>query len=150
MAYGRGVGPLCGSRGETIHVRFLASADMPHFLLTYGDARRLVGVVIMEAPSMFHARMNSVVRRFAAGVPFGDCHELSAKMMTAIPPTQVGRMMSGAEASQLIFRLVEGRRRPEKSRSHKPGDRGPAPTRAARLRRAALDPLPRSHYRGGL
>jgi hypothetical protein len=67
------------------------SRDVPHFLLTYGTPRRLVGVVIMEAPSMFQARMNSVARRIAAGVPFGECHELSAKM-----------------------RLVEGRDRPEK------------------------------------
>jgi hypothetical protein len=87
---------------------------MSHFLLTYGDARRLVGVVIMEAPSMFQARMNSVVRRFASGVPFGECHELSAKMMTAMPPTQIGRMMSVAEAAQVIRRLVEGRGRPSR------------------------------------
>jgi hypothetical protein len=34
-------------------------------------------------------------------------------MMTSVPPTQIGRMMSGAEAAQMILRLVEGRGRPE-------------------------------------
>jgi hypothetical protein len=82
---------------------------MPHFLLTFGDPNRApVGVVIIEAPSMFQARMTAVVRRFAAGVPFAEGHELSAKMMTLIPPMLVGRMMSGAEAEQLLFGLLRG------------------------------------------
>jgi hypothetical protein len=71
---------------------------MPHFLLTFVDAGRPVTVVIMEAPSMFQARMNAVVQRFAPGVPFGNGYELSAKMMAAIPPIKIGRIMSGPEA----------------------------------------------------
>jgi hypothetical protein len=82
---------------------------MPHFLLTFGNASRLAGVVILEAPSMPQARMTAVVRNIAAGVPFGEGHELSAKMVTTIPPTLIGRVMSGAEAAQLILRLVDGR-----------------------------------------
>jgi len=40
---------------------------MPHFLLTFGDARRPpVGAVIIEAPSMFQARITTVVQRLAA------------------------------------------------------------------------------------
>jgi hypothetical protein len=54
------------------------------------------------------------VRRLAPGVPFGEGLKFSAKMMTAIPPEEIGRMMSGVEAAQLIFRLVEGRDRAEK------------------------------------
>jgi hypothetical protein len=54
-------------------------------------------------------------RPVAAGVPFGESHEISARMMASIPPALIGRMMSGAEATQLLLRLVEGRRgRPEK------------------------------------
>jgi hypothetical protein len=105
--------------------------DMPYFLLTYCNARRLVGVVLMEAPSMFQARMNSVVRRFAAGVPFGECHELTAKMMTAVPPTQIGRVMFGMEASLVIRRLIEGRDSPEEMSGRRRG----VPTSAQRLRR---------------
>jgi hypothetical protein len=88
------------------------SFEMPHFLLTFGDARRSpVGVVIIEAPSMFQARMTAVVRRFAPGVPFGEGLEVSAKMMASIPPEQIGRMLSGEEASRLILRLVDSRGR---------------------------------------
>ena len=73
---------------------------MPYFLLTFGDARRPpVGAIIIEAPSMFQARMTAVVRRLAPGVPFGEGLKLTAKMMAAIPPEEIGRMMSGVEAA---------------------------------------------------
>jgi hypothetical protein len=86
---------------------------MPHFLLTFGDASRPpVGAVIIEAPSMFQARMTAVVRRLAPRVPFGQGLKLSAKMITAIPAEEIGRMMSGVEATELILRLVQGRGRP--------------------------------------
>jgi hypothetical protein len=86
---------------------------MPHFLLTFGDARRPPGAaVIIEAPSMFQARMTAVVRRLAPGVPFGESLKLSPEMMAAIPPEDIGRMMSGVETAELIRRLVQGRGRP--------------------------------------
>jgi hypothetical protein len=47
---------------------------------------------------MFQARMTAVVRRLAPTVPFGEGLNLTAKMMTSIPPEQIGRMMSGVEA----------------------------------------------------
>jgi hypothetical protein len=90
-----------------------AHARMPYFLLTFGDASRPpVAAIIMEAPSMFQARTTAVVRRLAFGVPFGEGLNLSAEMMTSIPPEQIGRMMSGLEAAELILRLVQSRRRP--------------------------------------
>jgi hypothetical protein len=56
---------------------------MPHFLLTFGDANRPpVGAVIIEAPSMFHARMTAVVRSLAPGVPFGEALKLTARTAT--------------------------------------------------------------------
>jgi len=88
---------------------------MPHFLLTFGHAdERPVGVVIIEAPSMFQAHVSAVARQLAPGVPFGECHELSANMMTSIPPTMIGRVMSSTEAEQLLTR---GRPRVDESRS---------------------------------
>jgi hypothetical protein len=71
--------------------------------------QRRDGAVIIEAPSMFQARVTAVVRRLAPGLPFGEGLKLSAKMMTAIPPEQIGRMMSGVEAAELIVQLVQGR-----------------------------------------
>jgi hypothetical protein len=61
---------------------------------------------------MVQARMTAVVRRLASSVPFGEGLNLSDKMMTSIPPEQIGRMMSGLEAAELILRLVQGRGRP--------------------------------------
>src|SRR6516225_8381673 len=83
---------------------------MPHFLLVCRDASRPVGVVIIEAPSMLEAYANA---RNLTDVTFGETHELSAKMMTSMPPSQIGRLMSGAEAAQMIRRLVERRAKPE-------------------------------------
>jgi hypothetical protein len=92
--------------------RLRLAACMPHFLLTFGDASRPpLGAAIIEAPSVFQACMTAVVRRLAPGVPFGEVLYLSAKMMMSIPPEQIGRMLSGKEASILIRRLVEGRDR---------------------------------------
>jgi hypothetical protein len=53
--------------------------------------------------------MTSVARRVAPGVPFGEGLKLSAEMLAAIPPGEIGRIMSGVEAAELIFRLVENR-----------------------------------------
>jgi len=90
---------------------------MPHFLLVCRESGRPVGVVIMVAPSMLEALTNA---ENLADVPFGEAHELSAKMMTAMPPTQIGRTMSGAEAAQMIGRLVERREKPEEMTSRFP------------------------------
>ena len=87
---------------------------MPYFLQTFGDVSRPpVGAVVIEAPSMFQARMTIVARRLAPGVPFGESLKLTAKMVAAIPPEEIGRVMSGVEAAELILRLVRDRGRPE-------------------------------------
>jgi hypothetical protein len=86
---------------------------MPHFLLVCGDSSQPVGVVITEAPSMLQAHTDAVAQGLDAGFSFGEVHELSSEMMTSVPPTLIGRMMSGAEAAQMIRRLVEGRGRSE-------------------------------------
>jgi hypothetical protein len=87
---------------------------MPHFWLTYGKAGRLIGVVIMEGPTLIQARMNAAVEGIIdAGAPFVEGHKLSARLMAAVRPSQIARKMSGAEAAQLI-RWLEGHRKPEK------------------------------------
>jgi hypothetical protein len=100
-------------KSRLLALRAAPAQQMSYFWLTYGSADGLVGVVIMEAPSMLQARMNAAVRNIAAGAPFADGHELSARLMASVPPTQVGRMLSGAEAAELIRRL-DSRRTPEK------------------------------------
>src|ERR1700676_1743898 len=76
---------------------------MPHFLLTFGDARRPpAGAVIIEAPSMFQARVTAVVRRLVPGVPFGEGLKLSANMMMAISPEEIAKMVFGKEDRQPV------------------------------------------------
>jgi hypothetical protein len=86
---------------------------MPHFLLVCGEPSRPVAVAIMEAPSMLQAHTNGVAQGLARPEPLGEIHELGAKMMKSVPPAQIGRMISGAEAARVIARLVEGRGEPE-------------------------------------
>jgi hypothetical protein len=92
-------------KSRLLALRAAPAQQMSYFWLTYGSADGLVGVVIMEAPSMLQARMNAAVRSITAGAPFAEGHELSARLMASVPPTQVGRMLSGVEAAELIRRL---------------------------------------------
>ena len=86
---------------------------MPYFLQTFGDATRPPGgAVVIEAPSMFQARMTIVARRLAPSVPFGEGLKLSAEMILAIPPEDIGRLMTGVKAMELILRIVRDRGRP--------------------------------------
>jgi hypothetical protein len=60
---------------------------------------------------MFQARMTIVARRLAPGVPFGEGLKLSAEMILAIPPEDIGRLMTGVKAMELILRIVRDRGR---------------------------------------
>jgi hypothetical protein len=84
---------------------------MAHFWLTYGAGNKVIGAIILEAPSMLQARMDATVAGLDAGAPFVEGHPLGAELMASIPPAKIGRMMSGSEAAKLIS-LLEGRRRP--------------------------------------
>jgi hypothetical protein len=88
---------------------------MPHFWLTYRDGVRLIGVVIDEAPSLIQARLKAAVRSIDRGAPFATGHLLGAELVALVPPTQIGRMLSGAEAAKLLARF-EGlkHRRPDR------------------------------------
>jgi hypothetical protein len=44
-------------------------------------------------------------------VPFAEGHEVSANLIAPVPPTQIGRMLSGTEAMRLIRRLEDCVRR---------------------------------------
>jgi uncharacterized protein YfaP (DUF2135 family) len=62
---------------------------------------------------MFQAYTNAVTQGLAAGLTFGEVHELTAKMAGTIPPDQIDRMLAGKEAARMIVRLVESRATPE-------------------------------------
>jgi hypothetical protein len=91
---------------------------MAHFWLTYREAGRPVGVVIVDAPSLIHARLEAAARGIDAGAPFAEGHELSSTLVASILPSQIGRKMSGAEAAELI-RWLEDSRPSERPRLRK-------------------------------
>jgi hypothetical protein len=62
--------------------------------LTYGRAGRLIGVVIMEAPTLIQARMDAAVEGIIdAGAHVVEGHKLSAKLMA---PPESGLFISQA------------------------------------------------------
>jgi hypothetical protein len=86
--------------------------EPPPLACPFGDASQApVGVVIIEAPSTLQARMTAVVRRRAPGVPFGEGLNITAEMTMAIPPEEIGRVMSGVEPAERILRIVQHRGR---------------------------------------
>jgi hypothetical protein len=101
--------PQAAVSAPVLKSRLLALAQqMSYFWLTYGSADGLIGVVIMEASTLIQARMRATAQGIAAaGAPFAGGHELSANLIALVPPTQIGRMMSGTEAMQLIRRLED-------------------------------------------
>jgi hypothetical protein len=57
---------------------------MPHFWLSYRDAGRLVGVVIVESTSLIQARLNAAVGGVDAGATFAEGHELGSDLMVLV------------------------------------------------------------------
>jgi hypothetical protein len=97
-------------KSRLMALRAMPAKQMSYFWLTYGSADGLIGVVVMEASTLTQARKKVSVQGIAAAdAPFAEGHELSARLMASVPPTQVGRMMSGAEAVELIRRFDDRR-----------------------------------------
>jgi hypothetical protein len=90
---------------------------MPHFWMNYRDSGRLVGVVIMDAPSLIQAGLKAI-RGVGAGATFADGHELTADQVALVPAGKIGRMLSADEAERLLANLeaprTERPRQPEK------------------------------------
>jgi hypothetical protein len=82
---------------------------MPYFWMIYRDSGRLVGAVIMEAPSLIQAGLNAR-RVVGAGATFAEGHELRADQAALVPAGKIGRMLSTDEAERLLAKL-EGQTR---------------------------------------
>jgi hypothetical protein len=122
MAKLKGKQPEVAISAPVLKSRLLALQAAPtqqksYFWLTYGSADGLVGVIIVEASTLIHARMRASVQGLAAGALFAEGHELSARLMALAPSTKVGRMLSGAEATELIGLLDARPRRANSGRA---------------------------------
>ena len=72
------------------------------FWLTYRRAGRLCGVLILDGPSLIHARLVAAVRGLDAGADFAEGHLLDAESAASIPAKHVGRMLTLREAERLL------------------------------------------------
>ena len=75
---------------------------MSHFRLCYRDPGQRINVVIMEAPSMIHARLKAALAARDGGMIFSEGHELGAEMAPLVQP---GRVLSADDAMELLGRF---------------------------------------------
>jgi hypothetical protein len=75
--------------------------------LTYLRSGKMVGVVVIEAPSLIDARMRAALEAVEAGVDFAEGHEIDAARSALVPAEQLERLLSIEEANRLLKRLDE-------------------------------------------
>jgi hypothetical protein len=75
---------------------------MVNFWLCYRDSKQRFSVIIVEARSLFHARMKAALAGRSDGMIFTEGHALSADMAPLIRP---GRVLSTDDAMEPLNRL---------------------------------------------
>jgi hypothetical protein len=87
------------------------------FWLTCHRNNRPVGVVIVEAASVIHARMRASLEGLANGLAFEKSLMIPVDIADHVPSECVGRMLSVKEANDLLDRIEHERRGSKKSRT---------------------------------
>jgi hypothetical protein len=70
--------------------------------------RKIVGIAIVEAPSLYHARMRAAVARIGKAADFSEGLEIDAAHVRAIPHKLIGKLLSPEQAAELKGRLSNG------------------------------------------
>ena len=91
----------------------------------YCHGGRLVGVAIIEAESLLHARMRAAAQKIGRAADCAEGKEIDAEHAALVPGDHIGRMLSPEEAGQLIDRM-----RAAKTRLQRPPADAPASMRA--------------------
>jgi hypothetical protein len=73
--------------------------------LCYRNKGKLVGVAIIEAPSLYHARMQAAVQGIGRVADYSEGKEVAAEHAALIPQDRIGRLLLPEEAQQLIERI---------------------------------------------
>jgi hypothetical protein len=73
--------------------------------LCYRNEGKLVGVAVIEAPSIYHARMQAAVRGIGRAADYAEGKEVAAEHAALIPQDCISRLLSPQEAQQLIERI---------------------------------------------
>jgi hypothetical protein len=66
---------------------------------------KLVGVAIIEAPTLYHARTRVAVRGIGKAVEYSDGKKLDDGEAALVPANCIGRLLLAEEAQQLSDRI---------------------------------------------
>jgi hypothetical protein len=66
---------------------------------------KLVGVAIIEAPTLYHARTRVAVRGIGKAMDYSDAKKLDDEDAALVPPDCIGRLLLAEEAQQLSDRI---------------------------------------------
>ena len=66
---------------------------------------KLVGVAIIEAPTLYHARTRVAVRGIGKAADYSDAKKLDDGDAALVPANCMGRLLSAEEAQQLSDRI---------------------------------------------
>jgi hypothetical protein len=105
----------------------------------------MVGVVIMDAPSLIQAGLKAI-RGAGAGATFADGHELTADQVALVPARKIGRMIPADEAERLLAKL-EDQREPGAERPRRRPRCSPVSTTPASARCFSWMPMASIHRR---
>jgi hypothetical protein len=73
--------------------------------LYFRRAGKLVGVAIIEAPSLYHARTRVAVRGIGKAADYSDAKKLDDGDAALVPANCIGRLLLAEEAQQLSDRI---------------------------------------------
>ena len=73
--------------------------------LFYRHDGQLVGVAIIEAESLVHARLKAAAQKIGRPADYAEGKGLDAEHAALVPRDHIGRMLSPEEARQLIDRM---------------------------------------------
>jgi hypothetical protein len=85
------------------HIRFW---EVPVWWLIYRRDDKIVGIAIVEAPSLYHARMRAAVAGIGKATDFSEGLEIDAAHVRAIPQELIGKLLSPEQATELKGRLA--------------------------------------------
>ena len=76
--------------------------------LIYRRDDKVVGIAIVEAPSLYHERMRAAVAGIGKAAEFSEGLEIDAAHVGAIPQDLIGTLLSPEQAAELRGRLADG------------------------------------------
>jgi len=89
-------------------VRRIQFQEVIVWWLIYRRDDKIVGIAIVEAPSLYHARMRAAVARIGKAADFFEGLEIDAAHVRAIPQEMIGKLLSPEQAAELKGRLSNG------------------------------------------